>query len=100
MFMRTVSCDAQVEAMVAPSAESVEKVTAWLAKNNITAATTSPAGDWMAISVPVAQANTLLNADFSEYTWDATGKTSVRTLAYSIPETLKDHLAFIYPTTQ
>ena len=54
----------------------------------------------MAISVPVAQANTLLNADFSEYAWDATGKTSVRTLAYSIPETLKDHLAFIYPTTQ
>ena len=86
--------------MVAPSAESVEKVTAWLTKNNITAQTTSPAGDWMSISVPVAQANALLNADFNEYTWDETGKASVRTLAYSIPETLKEHLAFVFPTTQ
>ena len=85
---------------MAPAAESVEKVTAWLNKNNITAQTTSPAGDWMTISVPVAQANSLLDADFNEFTWDETGKTSVRTLAYSVPETLKGHLAFIYPTAQ
>ena len=86
--------------MVAPSAESVEKVTAWLSKNNITAQPTSAAGDLMKITVPVAQANTLLNADFNEYTWDETGKTSVRTLAYSIPESLSEHLAFVFPTTQ
>ncbi|RPD61263.1 subtilisin-like protein [Lentinus tigrinus ALCF2SS1-6] len=90
---------AEVEAMVAPTAESVEKVTAWLSKNNITANKISPAGDWLGINVPVSQANALLNADFSEYTVDKTNTTAVRTLAYSIPETLKDHLAFIYPTT-
>ena len=90
----------QVEAMVAPSAESVEKVTAWLSKNNITANKISPAGDWLGINVPVSKANALLNADFSEYTVEKTNTTAVRTLAYSIPETLKDHLAFIYPTTQ
>ena len=86
--------------MVAPSAESVEKVTAWPSKNNINANKISPAGDWLGINVPVSKANALLNADFSEYTVEKTNTTAVRTLAYSIPETLKDHLAFIYPTTQ
>lgn len=86
--------------MVAPSAETVSKVAAWLGKNNITAQTISPAGDWLSISVPVAQANTLLNAQFEEYTWDKTNKTVIRTLAYSIPETLQEHLQFIYPATQ
>ncbi|TFK88151.1 subtilisin-like protein [Polyporus arcularius HHB13444] len=90
---------AEVEAMVAPSAESVQKVTAWLGKNNITATKISPAGDWLGINVPVSKANALLNADFSEYLVDKTNTTAVRTLAYSVPETLKDHLAFIYPTT-
>ncbi|KAI0642667.1 family S53 protease [Trametes meyenii] len=91
---------AQVEAMVAPSAESVQKVKAWLGKNNITAQTISPAGDWLSIDVPVSQANALLKADFNEYTYDEANSTAIRTLAYSIPETLKDHLAFVYPTTQ
>lgn len=71
-----------------------------MGKNNITAQTISPAGDWLSISVPVAQANTLLNAQFEEYTWDKTNKTVIRTLAYSIPETLQEHLQFIYPATQ
>ncbi|OSD01496.1 subtilisin-like protein [Trametes coccinea BRFM310] len=90
---------AEVEAMVAPSAETVQKVQAWLGKNNITAQTISPAGDWLSINVPVSQANALLNADFNEYTYDKTNTTVVRTLAYSVPETLKDHLAFVYPST-
>ena len=86
--------------MVAPSAESVEKVQAWLGKNNITAETISPSGDMLSIKVPVSQANTLLSADFNEYAHDTTNQTRLRTLAYSLPETVKDHVAFIYPTTQ
>ena len=71
-----------------------------MSNNNITAQTISPAGDWLSINVPVSQANALLNANFNEYTHDASNTTAIRTLAYSVPETLKDHLAFVYPTTQ
>ncbi|KAI1787575.1 family S53 protease [Ganoderma leucocontextum] len=91
---------AEVEAMVAPSAESVAKVQAWLSDNNITAQTISPSGDMLSIKVPVSKANTLLTADFNEYTHGETNQTRLRTLAYSLPETVKDHVAFIYPTTQ
>ncbi|EJF57919.1 family S53 protease [Dichomitus squalens LYAD-421 SS1] len=91
---------AEVEALVAPSAESVQKVKTWLSNNNITAQAISPAGDWLSINVPVSKANALLSADFNEYTHDASNKTAIRTLTYSVPETLKGHLAFVYPTTQ
>ncbi|KAI0631110.1 subtilisin-like protein [Trametes polyzona] len=91
---------AEVEAMVAPTTETVEKVKAWLGKNNITAQAISPAGDWLSINVPVSKANALLNAEFKEYTWDKTNKTVVRATEYSIPETLTEHLQFIYPVTQ
>ncbi|PIL23443.1 hypothetical protein GSI_14754 [Ganoderma sinense ZZ0214-1] len=91
---------AEVEALVAPAAESVEKVQAWLSKNNITTETISPSGDMLKIQVPVSQANALLSADYNEYTHDTTNQTRFRTLTYALPETVKDHVAFIYPTTQ
>ena len=71
-----------------------------MSNNNITAQTISPAGDWLSINVPVSQANALLNANFNEYPHDASNTAAIRTLSYSVPETLKDHLAFVYPTTQ
>lgn len=84
--------------MVAPSNESVAAVQAWLTKNNITSQTLSPAGDWIGINVTVAQANTLIAADFTNYTHSTTGQNTVRTLNYSIPSTLTEHLNFIHPT--
>ena len=89
----------QVEAFVAPKAASLTAVKAWLAKNNVTAETASAAGDWLNIRVPVAQADTLLSAQFNEYVHQASNATSLRTMAYSIPANLKGHLDFVYPTT-
>ena len=89
-----------MEKLVAPSAESLEKVTAWLKNNGLTPQTLSPAGDWLSVKVPVSKANALISADYNEYVVDKTNQTELRTLAYSIPESLKGHLAFIYPTTQ
>ncbi len=86
--------------MVAPKPESVERVTAWLSKNGITPQTISPSGDWLGVKVPISKANALLKADYNEYSVDKTNATALRTLAYSVPASLKQDLAFIYPTTQ
>jgi tripeptidyl-peptidase-1 len=51
------------------------------------------------IVIPVAKANDLLSTDFSVFTHVETGKTSIRTLAYSIPAVLQDHIDFFHPTT-
>ena len=46
------------------------------------------------------KANTLLNANFTTYLHEASNTTMVRTLAYSLPSDLTDHVSFVYPTTQ
>lgn len=88
----------EVEAFVAPTPETVSVVNAWLSENGISATTISPAGDWLAFSIPVSKANELLDTEFSEFKHLDTGDTSVRTLAYSIPADLQGHVDLVHPT--
>ncbi|KJA14174.1 hypothetical protein HYPSUDRAFT_80924 [Hypholoma sublateritium FD-334 SS-4] len=80
----------EVEAFVTPAPESISLIQEWLVANDITAKTISPAGDWIQFSIPVSQANTLLEADFTIFNHDETGTQLTRTLAYSIPATLQE----------
>jgi tripeptidyl-peptidase I len=91
--------DFQVEAFVAPSSDTVSAVTEWLSANGLKASPVSPAGDIVSFSVPVSQANKMLNADFSVFTDQATGEQAIRTLSYSVPAALTNHIQFIHPTT-
>ncbi|KAJ7891926.1 family S53 protease [Mycena olivaceomarginata] len=58
-----------------------------------------PAGDMLEIKIPVSQANDLLSAEFSVFTHVETGKTIIRTLQYSLPALLTQHVEFFHPTT-
>ena len=60
----------------------------------------SPAGDWLGFSVPVSKANDMFNAEFSIYQHVASGKEQIRTLSYSIPSSLSEHLDYVHPTTK
>lgn len=84
---------------VAPSPEAVSAVNAWLQENDITATTLTPAGDWVEFQIPVSKANEIFNADYSVFKHESTGKQTIRTLSYSIPEELTDHVAIVHPTT-
>ncbi|KAH9857435.1 family S53 protease [Lenzites betulinus] len=88
----------EVEQLVAPSADSVDAVNAWLKENDLSAQTISPAGDWLAFEVPVSKANELFDADFSVFTHDQTGLEAIRTMSYSIPAELQGHLDLVHPT--
>ena len=66
--------------------------------NNISAKTISPAGDWLAFSIPVSQANDLFGANYSIFKHEATGSQITRTLSYSIPVELKGHLDLVHPS--
>ncbi|KAH8108269.1 family S53 protease [Phellopilus nigrolimitatus] len=87
-----------VEEFVKPAPESVSIVNEFLAAHNVTAKSISPAGDWLAFSVPVSKANEMFGANFSVFQHEETGKQSVRTLAYSIPAVLKGHIDLVHPT--
>ncbi|TFY66493.1 hypothetical protein EVG20_g4594 [Dentipellis fragilis] len=86
-----------VEALVAPSPNSVAAVKAWLSAHNLSARSITPAGDWLSLNMTVKQANRLLAADYCAFA-DETGRQAIRTLSYSIPPSLKKHLDFVHPT--
>ncbi len=90
----------QVEKFVAPKPESTKAVLAWLKKANISPDRTSPAGDMLRVSVPVKQANSLFNANYTEFLSHETSTTLVCTLSYSMPADVDKHLSSIYPTNQ
>ncbi|KAH9847178.1 family S53 protease-like protein [Lenzites betulinus] len=89
---------AEVEKYTAPSAESLAAVTAWLDRNNVTT-TPGATTQWLNIEVPVAKANAMLDADFSTFEHTDLGISAIRTLAYSVPASVKPHIEFIYPAT-
>ncbi|KAJ7898518.1 family S53 protease [Mycena olivaceomarginata] len=89
----------EVAEFVKPTDETLAAVSSWLSENNIGAKPITPAGDILEIKIPVSQANDLLSAEFSVFTHVETGKTSIRTLRYSIPASLTEHVEFFHPTT-
>ncbi|KAI0682339.1 subtilisin-like protein [Cerioporus squamosus] len=91
---------ADVTRFVAPTEEGMAAVTSWLARHNITPATTSPSGETLRIQVPVGTANALLSAEYSEFVHKPSNSTTVRTLSYALPKDVENHVRFIYPTTQ
>ncbi|KAH9855354.1 subtilisin-like protein [Lenzites betulinus] len=90
----------EVDQLTAPSTDAVQTVTNWLTKNGITSQMYSSSGELLTIQIPSAQANTLFNANFTAYTHGATNTTMVRTLTYSLPADVSEHVNFVYPTTQ
>ncbi|KAF8530031.1 subtilisin-like protein [Hysterangium stoloniferum] len=88
----------EVEAFVAPTPDTVSNVNAFLSANGITPQTISPAGDWLSFSIPVSKANEIFGADFSVFVDQSNGKSSIRTLSYSIPESLQGHIELVHPT--
>ncbi|ESK88090.1 tripeptidyl peptidase a [Moniliophthora roreri MCA 2997] len=88
----------EVEALVAPHADSTAAVEEWLefysAKGE-----TSTSGEWITIRLPVADAERMLNAKYGLYHHDKSKDTVLRTLSYSLPRELMAHVDVVSPTT-
>lgn len=93
-----LSADDLVE-FVKPSNESAYMVNEWLSSYGLSGKSVSNAGDWLAFSVPVHQANEMLNANFTVFE-DHSGNQMVRTLSYSVPRVLADHIDLLHPTVK
>ncbi|KAF7324468.1 Subtilisin-like protein [Mycena sanguinolenta] len=89
----------EVASFARPTDETTSAVTEWLTSNGIQSTSASAAGDWISISLDVAKANELLDADFSVFTHTDSGKQMIRTMQYSIPASLQSHINVFTPTT-
>ena len=89
----------QVNALVDPKDDSVSAVESWLSSHGISKdqLSYSAAKDWIEVSVPVSQAETLLKTKYSVYQ-DADGDKLTRTSQYSLPRNLHEHVDLVLPT--
>ncbi len=75
-------------------------MTDWLASQGVSPVAASTTGDILNVQLPIERANTLLGARFTKFIHEDTNTTVLRTLSYSLPDYLHDHIRFVYPTTQ
>lgn len=87
----------ELRRFVAPSTLSVDSVTSWLAAYGIQPAVDN---DWLTISTDVATADALLDAEFAWYEYDGGGGKKLRTLSYSVPDEVAEHVDMVQPTTR
>ncbi|KAH9038759.1 subtilisin-like protein [Lactarius pseudohatsudake] len=91
----------QVADLVAPHADTLELITSWLEHLGIPPTSVSRTlGSWLTLTgVPVSQANDIFGASYQLYNHVETNHTVLRTISYSIPEALHEHIHTIVPTT-
>ncbi|GBE79871.1 Tripeptidyl-peptidase sed3 [Sparassis crispa] len=91
----------EVEALIAPNPESINRVDEWLASHGITAEdfSRSPARDWVKVKVSVSLAEKMLDTKYHVWVHDESGDAVVRTTSYSLPEDLHEHVELVQPTT-
>ncbi|KAF9482612.1 subtilisin-like protein [Pholiota conissans] len=91
----------EVEAFTAPHANSVGAVDEWLEFHGIDPSSVkrTPAGEWVTLRVSVAQAERMLGTKYNVYRHAKSGEDVVRTLSYSLPKELHNHVDVIAPTT-
>lgn len=82
---------------VAPTKRATDDVLSWLASYNIQPLVDN---DWVTISTDVATANALLDAHFDWYEYEEGGGLKLRTLSYSVPDSVAQHVDLVQPTTR
>lgn len=89
----------EVNELVKPSQDALDLVHEWLADNGVEASSLSysPAKDWIKLSLPVSEAENLLDTKYSVYE-HREGGYIVRTPAWSLPKHLHEHIDVVQPT--
>lgn len=90
---------AEVDALVAPHPSSVEMVDSWLAHYGITPGSRTASGDWITMTVTVEQAEKMLGTKYNVYKHAITSETIVRTMSYSLPRVIHEHVTVVAPAT-
>ena len=87
---------------MAPHPDSVEAVNSWLKFHHIDPLNSvhrSGSGDWVTLRIPVELAQKMLSAKYDIFRHTISGEEVVRTLSYSIPKQLHDHIDVVLPCT-
>ncbi|KAF2729636.1 tripeptidyl-peptidase-like protein [Polyplosphaeria fusca] len=91
----------ELKDLIKPRAESTSAVLQWLENSGIPAEDVVNDGEWINFVAPVAKAEEMLDTSFKTYeSLVRTELKKIRTLQYSVPEELREHIDMIQPTTR
>lgn len=82
-----------------PEPTTLSLVKAWLRSHNLASDPIKGTSDWLTLSIPIPTAEKLLNTTYHTYHHRLSNTTIIRTLSYSLPSILDDHIDLISPTT-
>lgn len=91
-----------MEELVAPHADTVDVVDSWLTAHGVDLSsnvTRNNAGDLISVVLPLSKVESMLSTKYHIYKHKRTSEKIVRTLSYSLPRDLHDHIDMIQPTT-
>ncbi|RAR16056.1 tripeptidyl-peptidase 1 precursor [Stemphylium lycopersici] len=91
----------ELKNLIKPRAEATSSVLSWLEQSGIEAKDVHNDGEWISFYAPVKRAEEMMGTTFMTYQSDvrATVK-KVRSLGYSVPKHVRDHIDLIQPTTR
>ena len=92
---------ADIDELIAPSAESIEAVRTWLQQSGVPLSELawSRNGEWLNVDTTVAGAERLLSAEYHLYK-HVSGATVMRCQSYSLPASVRAHIDVVGPTTR
>lgn len=90
----------ELKSFLRPSPEVSDALVSWLDTEKVPLEKVKDDGDWISFTVPVGQAEEMLSTKFYNYRHSKTGVNIIRTLQYSVPKSIRDHVHMIQPTTR
>ncbi|EIW76452.1 family S53 protease-like protein [Coniophora puteana RWD-64-598 SS2] len=89
----------RVQELMAPHPDTRDVVVKWLAAHGVSEKDIaySAMGDSMTVQTPVRTAEAMFDTDFHVYQYVETGSNVIRTMQYSLPEVLHEHIDLVHP---
>lgn len=81
-----------------PSDDTVGRIIAWMKSERVPSKSIERHANWITFTVPVSQAEDMLKTRFHSFRNDVSQETAIRTLQYSVPRDIRDHVQMIQPT--
>lgn len=90
----------EVQALLRPDPVVSDKILSWLSSENISMSPIKTNGNWISFQATIAQAERMLETEFFYYHHHESQTTVIRTLEYSVPRGIHQHVQLIQPTTR
>lgn len=91
----------ELKDLIKPRAESTKAVLSWLEESGVSSEDITNDGEWITFHAPVERAESMLGTTFKTYQNQVRRDVKrVRSLSYSVPKTIRDHIDLIEPTTR